>query len=220
MKSELSLRIVPELSDLTKAIDKITKDTSEGLSKAIDTPLNKLKDRLKMELNIGKTIAGPKLPKSSLKEMGKQIREATNVKLGLDLKEANAKIDSMRYQVLGAFAGFKGLVEKPIKVAMEFETAMSDVKKVVDFESASELKNFEKEIWKLTRTIPLAAKDLTSIVASGGELVATQAQNAQNFYNSTQSRQINDNKTIYINTTASANEVAQVIASNSYAYAD
>lgn len=97
---------------------------------------------------------------------------------------------------------------------------MSDVKKVVDFESASELKAFEKEIWKLTRTIPLAAKDLTNIVASGGELVATQAQNAQNFYNSTQSRQINDNKTIYINTTASANEVAQVIASNSYAYAD
>lgn len=220
MKSELSLRIVPELSDLTKAIDKITKSTSEGLSKAIDTPLNKLKDTLKMELNIGKTIAGPKLPESSLKEMGKQIRKATNVKLDLDLKEANAKIDSMRYQVLGAFAGFKGLVEKPIKVAMEFETAMSDVKKVVDFESASELKAFEKEIWKLTRTIPLAAKDLTNIVASGGELVATQAQNAQNFYNSTQSRQINDNKTIYINTTASANEVAQVIASNSYAYAD
>ena len=170
MKSELSLRIVPELSDLTKAIDKITKNTSEGLSKAIDTPLDKLKDRLKMELNIGTKIAGPKLPKSSLKEMGKQIREATNVKLGLDLKEANAKIDSMRYQVLGAFAGFKGLVEKPIKVAMEFETAMSDVKKVVDFESASELKAFEKEIWKLTRTIPLAAKDLTNIVASGGEL--------------------------------------------------
>lgn len=220
MKSELSLRIVPELDDLTKAIDKITKDTSDGLSKAIGTPLEKLKDRLKMELNIGTKIVGPKLPKSSLKEMGKQIREATNVKLGLDLKEANAKIDSMRYQVLGAFAGFKGLVEKPIKVAMEFESSMSDVKKVVDFENASELKNFEKEIWKLTRTIPLAAKDLTNIVASGGELVATQAQNAQNFYNSTQSRQINDNKTIYINTTASANEVAQVIASNSYAYAD
>lgn len=107
MKSELSLRIVPELSDVTKAIDKITKNTSEGLSKAIDIPLDKLKDRLKMELNIGTKIAGPKLPESSLKEMGKQIREATNVKLNLDLKEANAKIDSMRYQVLGAFAGLK-----------------------------------------------------------------------------------------------------------------
>ena len=50
--------------------------------------------------------------------------------------------------------------------------------------------------------------------------LATQQENAQNFYNSTQSRQINDNKTIYINTTASANEVAQAIASNSYSYAD
>lgn len=87
MESELSLRILPELSDLTKAIDRITKSTSEGLSKAIESPLNKLK----MELDIGTKIAGPKLPQSSLKEMGKQIRKATNVKLDLDLKQANAK---------------------------------------------------------------------------------------------------------------------------------
>ena len=91
MESELSLRILPELSDLTKAIDRITKSISKGLSKAIESPLNKLKDKLKMELDIGTKIAGPKLPQSSLKEMGKQIRKATSVKLYLDLKQANAK---------------------------------------------------------------------------------------------------------------------------------
>ena len=91
MESELSLRILPELSDLTKAIDRITKSISEGLSKAIESPLSKLKDKLKMELDIGTKIADPKLPQSSLKEMGKQIRKATNVKLDLDLKQANAK---------------------------------------------------------------------------------------------------------------------------------
>ncbi|WP_343354211.1 hypothetical protein V3I05_04855 [Helicobacter mastomyrinus] len=51
------------------------------------------------------------------------------VKLDLDLQEANAKIDSMRYQLLGLYASFKGLVSKPISVAMEFESSMSDVKK-------------------------------------------------------------------------------------------
>ena len=50
--------------------------------------------------------------------------------------------------------------------------------------------------------------------------IHTQTQNAQNFYNNTQNRAINDNKTIYINTTASANEVAEAINAYSYSYAD
>lgn len=50
--------------------------------------------------------------------------------------------------------------------------------------------------------------------------LASQQQNTQNFYNSAQSRQINDNKTIYITTGANANEVARAIASNSYSYGD
>lgn len=50
--------------------------------------------------------------------------------------------------------------------------------------------------------------------------IRAQTQNAQNFYNNTQNRAINDNKTIYINTTASANEVAEAINAYSYSYAD
>ncbi|WP_300449523.1 phage tail tape measure protein [uncultured Helicobacter sp.] len=170
MQTQISLKLIPELSQLSKAIDKITKDTSEGLSKAINAPLDKLKDKFKIESNIGKTLQGPKLPTQSIKEMQTKLKEAMRVKLDLDLSAANAKIDSMRYQILGTYATFKGMVSKPISVAMEFESSMADVKKVVDFASKEELKGFEKEIWELTKTIPLAAKDLTAIVASGGQL--------------------------------------------------
>lgn len=170
MQTQISLKITPQLDDLTKAITKITKDTSEGLSKAINAPLDKLKDKLKMESSIGKSLQGPKLPPQTINEIQKKLKEAMRVKLDLDLSAANAKIDSMRYQILGTYATFKGMVSKPISVAMEFESSMADVKKVVDFASKEELKGFENQIWELTKTIPLAAKDLTAIVASGGQL--------------------------------------------------
>lgn len=170
MQTQISLKIIPQLDDLTKAITQITKDTSKGLSKAINAPLDKLKDKFKMESSIGKSLQGPKLPPQTINEIQKKLKEAMRVKLDLDLSAANAKIDSMRYQILGTYATFKGMVSKPISVAMEFESSMADVKKVVDFASKEELKGFENQIWELTKTIPLAAKDLTAIVASGGQL--------------------------------------------------
>nr|WP_300742662.1 phage tail tape measure protein [uncultured Helicobacter sp.] len=170
MQTQISLKLIPELSQLSKAIDKITKDTTQSLSKSLEEPIKKLNDKLKNELNIGKALQRPKLPTKAFDDIQKKLKEAMKVKLDLDLQEANAKIDSMRYQLLGLYASFKGLVSKPISVAMEFESSMSDVKKVVEFESKNELKSFEKEIWGLTKTIPLAAKDLSAIVASGGQL--------------------------------------------------
>lgn len=170
MQTQLTLKLVPEFNALSKAIDKVTKDTSLSLSKALDEPIKKLKDKIKNEGNIGKIFQGAKLPQNALDDMTKKLREAMKVKLDLDLADANAKIDSMRYQLLGLYASFKGMVSKPISVAMDFESSMSDIKKVVDFESKEELKSFEKEIWNLTKTIPLAAKDLSTIVASGGQL--------------------------------------------------
>lgn len=91
MESELSLRILPELSDLTKAIDRITKSISKGLSKAIESPLNKLKDKFKMELDIGTKIAGPKLPQSSLKEMGKKNKRSHECQARFRLKASQCQ---------------------------------------------------------------------------------------------------------------------------------
>ena len=129
MQTQISLKLIPELSQLSKAIDKITKDTTQSLSKSLEEPIKKLNDKLKNELNIGKALQGPKLPTKAFDDIQKKLKEAMKVKLVLDLQEANAKIDSMRYQLLGLYASFKGLVSKPISVAMEFESSMSDVKK-------------------------------------------------------------------------------------------
>lgn len=58
----------------------------------------------------------------------------------------------------------------PIKAAIDFESSMADVKKVVDFESSEELNAFGKEIRKLSQTIPLLPTELAKITASGGQL--------------------------------------------------
>ncbi|ASP16731.1 phage tail tape measure protein, TP901 family [Neisseria sp. oral taxon 020 str. F0370] len=66
----------------------------------------------------------------------------------------------------GAVAG----VAFPVKLAVEFESAMADVKKVVDFDTPKQFKEMEQDILRLTRTIPLAGAELAKITASGGQL--------------------------------------------------
>ncbi|WP_341820856.1 phage tail tape measure protein [Wolbachia endosymbiont (group A) of Myopa testacea] len=59
----------------------------------------------------------------------------------------------------------------PIKVAIDFESAMSDVKKVVNFDNeAKEADKFAKKLKEMSRTIPLSAAELAQIAASGGQL--------------------------------------------------
>lgn len=66
----------------------------------------------------------------------------------------------------GAVAG----VAFPVKLAVEFESAMADVKKVVDFDTPKQFREMEQDILRLTRTIPMAGAELAKITASGGQL--------------------------------------------------
>ncbi|MQT44449.1 phage tail tape measure protein [Pseudomonas sp. FSL R10-0765] len=58
----------------------------------------------------------------------------------------------------------------PVKLAIDYESAMADVKKVVNFDKPEGFDTLRNEILELTRSLPLAASDLASIAASGGQL--------------------------------------------------
>ncbi|MDV6249245.1 phage tail tape measure protein, partial [Wolbachia endosymbiont of Zaprionus taronus] len=63
----------------------------------------------------------------------------------------------------------------PIKVAIDFESAMADVKKVVQFDEDDAIHDkkaaeFGQKLKELSRTIPLSATELAQIAASGGQL--------------------------------------------------
>ncbi|RGE47350.1 transglycosylase [Mannheimia granulomatis] len=53
--------------------------------------------------------------------------------------------------------------------AMQFESAMADVKKVVNFDTPEQFKEMEQDILKLTRSIPMAGEEIAAIVAAGGQ---------------------------------------------------
>lgn len=78
----------------------------------------------------------------------------------------------------GTISGIKatsGMVMNIAEPAIKFESAMADVKKVVDFKSPEGFANLSKDILKLTRTLPMTAEELAAITASGGQLGVAEA---------------------------------------------
>lgn len=91
-------------------------------------------------------------------------------------KQANlASRTAYRSQILDVVA-LGGSLYGMIKPAVAFESAMADVKKVIDFDSPKELRQMESDIKKLSKTIPLSLEGLAKIVAAGGQLGVPKAE--------------------------------------------
>lgn len=77
-----------------------------------------------------------------------------------------------RQELQGNFMGAAGTaaaVATPIYAAVQFESAMADVKKVVDFESPAAFKAMGNDILELSTKVPLAADGISAIVAAAGQ---------------------------------------------------
>lgn len=85
----------------------------------------------------------------------------------------NKRVAEVRGQALNAAAGIAALgaaLWKPISGAIAFESAMADVSKVVDFESAEAFKTFQQAILDLSEIPGMpAANDLAAIAAAAGQ---------------------------------------------------
>lgn len=57
----------------------------------------------------------------------------------------------------------------PIQSAMQFESVMADVRKVVDFDTPQQFKEMANDILKLSQEIPVSASGLAQIMASAGQ---------------------------------------------------
>lgn len=56
-----------------------------------------------------------------------------------------------------------------VKAAMDFESKMADVKKVVDFDTPADFAKMQKDVLGLSRELPMAATGIAQIVAAGGQ---------------------------------------------------
>ena len=70
-----------------------------------------------------------------------------------------------------AFAGFSALrkLVLPIKQAMTFESAMADVKKVVDFDTPAQFEQMSRDVEDLSLRLPMVPADIAKIVAAAGQ---------------------------------------------------
>jgi TP901 family phage tail tape measure protein len=70
-----------------------------------------------------------------------------------------------------AFGGQRALMAQalPLAEAMSFESAMADVKKVVDFDTPQQFKQMASDVQNLSLVLPMASTDIAKIVAAAGQ---------------------------------------------------
>lgn len=82
--------------------------------------------------------------------------------------QAGQKADLVQAQAAGWAAMTKSMAA-PISRAMQFESVMADVRKVVDFDTPQQFKEMSNDILQLSQRIPVSAEGLAQIMASAGQ---------------------------------------------------
>ncbi|MGP1580324.1 MAG: phage tail tape measure protein [Wolinella sp.] len=157
-----------DLSDFNqamRAINRQSRDASAQIAKVTQNALQAYQKGLK-ELK-----ANPFDPniKANLARLKEDIKNATTHKLNLDMEQAKKRIFALKEEVIATTLSL-GALALPIKTAIDFESAMADVKKVVDFDSKEEIKAFSSELLKMSQIIPMSAQGLTQVASAGAQM--------------------------------------------------
>ncbi|MEJ1398776.1 MAG: phage tail tape measure protein [Candidatus Sedimenticola sp. (ex Thyasira tokunagai)] len=95
--------------------------------------------------------------------------QAAEVRRDRSLQKA-ANVTLMAGGISQVGQSLTGALKVPIREAIDFESAMADVRKVVNFKEPDGLKKLSNTLVKMTRTIPIAKEGLAAIAAAGGQL--------------------------------------------------
>ena len=169
MAKNATLTFGMDLSDFDKAMKSINKQATslsdqinkvtQGAMQAYKNGLSDLKANPFQSAKFHTDLA-------NLKE---NIKKAVTHKLNLDIEEAKKNLEGLKTQALAAVGSIMA-ISKPISSAIDFESSMADVKKVVDFSGTDDVKRFADGLMKMSREIPLSVNELAQITASGGQL--------------------------------------------------
>ena len=125
---------------------------------------NKLAIGLVITAGVSGAIKGIQGVCSSFKILRDESLKTTQ-KMGALAKTGMASLGTLASSATAVAGTIRGLADPAIK----FESAMADVKKVVNFDTPAQFKEMGDDILKLTRTIPMAGEEIAAIVAAGGQ---------------------------------------------------
>ena len=111
---------------------------------------------------------------SKIGKLTSQIKEFGKVGQGIDGKTIAKNafggiLATGGAKMIGMARGIGSDLMETSQAAIDFESSMADVKKVVDFDTPQQFKELGNDILEMTKTIPMAAQDLAQIVAAGGQ---------------------------------------------------
>lgn len=125
---------------------------------------NKLAIGLVITAGVSGAIKGIQGVCSSFKILRDESLKTTQ-KMGALAKTGMASLGTLASSATAVAGTIRGLADPAIK----FESAIADVRKVVDFDTPEQFKEMGNDILKLTRTIPMAGEEIAAIVAAGGQ---------------------------------------------------
>lgn len=132
--------------------------------------LNEAQKKLKAEMDAVKSaMKDYSVPIEEAKEKMQDLRKAqlANYK---DQAVASGQGIMQGAGKVAVAAGMATMFAEPIRDAMRFESAMADVRKVVDgLDDAQAFKGMSEDILKMSTEIPMTAEAIASIVAAGGQ---------------------------------------------------
>lgn len=99
-----------------------------------------------------------------------KLRTATErLKRVEDARQRNLdKREEYKSGIMGTVA-LGATIAAPVKAAIDFESTMADVKKVVDFDTPEGFKKMGQDIINMSKVLPMTANDIGKIVAAGGQ---------------------------------------------------
>ncbi len=128
------------------------------------TKINQTKLTLKKDLDAAKQKAAE--TNKEIAKLGSAIEKLSKHKI--QIQQAKLKREEFRTKLFDTVA-IGATIAFPVKKAIEFESAMADVRKVANLTN-EETKLFGNQLLKLSTKMPIAASGLASIAASGAQL--------------------------------------------------
>ena len=111
---------------------------------------------------------------NQISKLSKQIKGFDNMGKSLKLdpiKNATGILSLSKIGSVGLSAAknISNNLMEASQAAVDFESSMADVRKVVDFDTPQQFKEMGNDIIEMSKNIPMAANDIAKIVAAGGQ---------------------------------------------------
>ena len=173
--SSAATRANKKLAETAQKVTEPVKKTTEAIKKTTEAT-NKTTEAIKKTNR--EVTGGSRKIREHVSQVTRAVSSAnrklaeSSRKLSASVKQTSERLKKQRQDLMGQIPSIAGMAASfalPIKAAIEFESVMADVKKVVNFDTPQEFKQMSQDIVEMSKKIPMSVEGLGSIAAAAGQ---------------------------------------------------